>query len=473
MKNSLVGRKKEKEELLELFNSGRAEFVTLYGRRRVGKTFLLNSIFSNEYAFKVTAVLDDSTKVQLKNFALALSEYSKEDEPIPPDWLTAFARLRSILEKSNRKRKVVFFDEMPWLDTNGSGFIPAFEHFWNGWAAAQDDIMLIVCGSAASRIVKKLFRNRGGLHNRITRRIFLHPFTLAESRLYAEREGFPADEVSLLETYMTFGGIPYYLSLMNKNSSFAQNVNRLCFTRDGELRDEFSNLYASLFRNASRHIQVVEALGRVKIGLTREDIKNETKLPEGGSLNDTLEELELSGFIRKYTPFARKKKGELYQLVDHFTLFHLAFIKNSTVDDPDYWMKKRETQAFRTWRGYAFEQVCLSHIGQIQKAIGVAGVVTHVESWRSGKSDPGAQIDLLINRNDQVVSLCEMKYSDTEYVLTKTQAQKIRNMRNVFIEETGTRKAVHIAFITPVGLARNEYYDEVQAIVTAEDLLKD
>jgi hypothetical protein len=367
---------------------------------------------------------------------------------------------------------VVFFDELPWLDTKGSRFVPALEHFWNGWAAARDDIMLIVCGSAASWIVKKLFRNRGGLHNRITRRILLQPFTLAECRMYAEQAGFPADEVSLLETYMTFGGIPYYLSLMNRNNSLAQNVSRLCFSPGGELREEYKNLYASLFRNASRHILVVEALGKMKIGLMREEIKKETKIPEGGSLTEVLEELELSGFIRKYSSFSRKKKGVMYQLVDHFTLFHLAFIKDSSDDDPDYWMKKRETQAFRTWRGYAFEQVCLSHVWQIQKAIGVAGVITHVESWRSEKTDPGAQIDLLINRNDNVISLCEMKFSDSEFALTKKQAQEIRRKRNVFIEETGSKKAVHIALITPIGVTRNAYYDVVQSIITTEDLLK-
>jgi len=473
MGNTLIGRRREKDELLDLFHSGRAEFVTVYGRRRVGKTFLVNSLFANEYAFKVTAVLDGDTQRQLRTFAEALAEYSNKKKPVIPDWFTAFEQLRALLERTKSKRKVVFFDEMPWFDTKGSRFIPALEHFWNGWASAQDGIMLIVCGSAASWIVKKLFRNRGGLHNRITRRILLQPFTLSECRLYAEREGFPIDEVSLLELYMTFGGIPYYLSLINKNLSLTQNISRLCFSPGGELREEFDNLYASLFRNAARHILVVEALGKTKSGITRDEIKKITKLPEGGSLAEALEELELSGFIRKYAPFARKKKGTLYQLIDHFTLFHLAFIKGSTSTDPDYWMKKRETQAFRTWRGYAFEQVCLSHIGQIKKALGIAGVITHDESWRSEQSDPGAQIDLLISRNDRVVSLCEMKFSDAEYAITKKQAQEFRNKRNVFIEETGTKKAVHIALITPVGVRRNDYYDTVQSVVTAEDLFRD
>ena len=473
MKNILVGRKKEKEELLGLFHSERAEFVTVYGRRRVGKTYLINNIFADTYTFKVTAVLGGNTQEQLRVFADALSKYDKGKTQHLSDWFNAFESLRTVLEKSNKKRKVVFFDEMPWFDTRKSRFIPALEHFWNGWASAQNNIMLIACGSAASWIAKKLFRNRGGLHNRITRRILLQPFNLAECRIYAETMGFPADELSILETYMTFGGIPFYLSLMSKNLSLAQNVNRLCFSPGGELRDEFDNLYVSLFNNASRHVMVVEALGKRKTGLTREEIKKITKLPEGGSLSEALAELELSGFIRKYNPFARAKKGMLYQLVDHFTLFNIAFMKDCSTDDPDYWMKKRETQSFRVWRGYAFEQVCLSHARQIIKAIGVAGVITHVESWRSEHTDPGVQIDMLINRNDRVISLCEMKFTDTEFSITKKHVLELRNKRNVFIEETGTKKAVQIALITPVGIKRNDYSDVVQSIVTAEDLLKD
>jgi len=470
MKATFVGRKKEKNELLDLFHSERSEFITVYGRRRIGKTYLINNLFADKYIFKVTAVLGGSTKEQLGVFTKALSEYSKDDIKHPSDWFEAFNELRKLLEKSTGKRKVIFIDEMPWFDTKKSRFISALEHFWNGWASTQNNIMLIVCGSAASWIVKKLFRNRGGLHNRITRRILLQPFTLAECRMYAETLGLPKDELNLLDMYMTFGGIPYYLSLLNTKLSFTQNVNRLCFSPEGELRDEFDNLYASLFNNASRHIMVVEALGKKKIGLTRDEIKKLTKIPEGGNLSVTLEELEQSGFIRKYTPFARKKKGMLYQLVDHFTLFYIAFMKEKSSEDSDYWIKKRETQSFRVWRGYAFEQVCLSHVRQIIRAIGIAGVITHIESWRSEQSDPGAQIDMLINRSDNVISLCEMKYTDTEFSMTKKHAQDLRNKRTVFIDETGTKKAVQITLITPVGIKRNEYFDIVQSIITTEDL---
>jgi len=473
VKDVLVGRKNEKKELLDLFHSGRVEFVTVYGRRRVGKTFLINNLFADNYTFQVTAVLGGSLQEQLRIFANALSKYGKPDSTVTSDWFTAFDNLRTLLENSKNKRKVVFFDEMPWFDTKKSQFIPALEHFWNGWASAQNNIMLIVCGSAASWIAKKLFKNRGGLHNRITRRILLQPFTLAECRMYAENKGFPTDDINLLETYMTFGGIPFYLSLMDKNLSLVQNVSRLCFLPGGELKDEFDNLFASLFNNASRHIMVVEALGKKKSGLTREEIKRITKLPEGGCLSEALEELELSGFIRKYSPFARVKKGMLYQLIDHFTLFYIAFMKGSFIDDPDYWMKKRETQAYRIWRGYSFEQVCLAHVKQIVRSIGVAGVIIHVESWRSEHSDPGAQIDLLINRNDRVISLCEMKYSDVEFSVTKKIAEELRNKRNIFIEETGTKKAVQIALITPVGIKRNAYIDIIQSLITTKDLLID
>jgi hypothetical protein len=423
--------------------------------------------------FKLTAVLDAKTSVQLENFAITLTKYYKSKKPVPTDWFTAFEQLRILVASSKRKRKVIFIDEMPWLDTKGSDFIAALEHFWNDWASTQNNIMLIICGSSASWIVKKLFRNRGGLHNRVTGRILLKPFTLSECRMYCAATGLPNDEISLLETYMTFGGIPYYLDLLKPGLSLTQNVGKLCFGPGGELREEFDNLYASLFANAQRHMLVVRALAKRKTGLSRDEIRKTTNIAEGGTLTDTLNELELSGFIRRYEPFGKKKRGSLYQLVDHFTLFHLAFIENSPDDDSSYWAKIRETQAFRTWRGYAFEQVCLAHVDQIRKSIGVAGVITHTGSWRSTSTDPMVQVDLLLDRNDRVVSLCEMKFTDLPYAINKKTAGELRQKRSSFIEETGTRKATHLVLVTPIGLKRNTYYDLVQNVVTTADLLTD
>ncbi|MDR2610164.1 MAG: ATP-binding protein [Clostridiales Family XIII bacterium] len=466
----IVGRKREQEELFDAFRSNKSEFVAVYGRRRVGKTFLVRSLFEKEFAFHLTASHEADTGSHLSRFAESLVEYGDSDHSVPENWQDAFRRLRVLLDGANRKRKVVFIDEMPWLDTKKSGFVPALELFWNDWASARDDICLIVCGSSASWVIKKLFKSRGGLHNRVTRRILLEPFTLSECRQYYEQSGLPTDDMNMLEAYMFIGGIPYYMDLLNAKKSLAQNIGDLCFSRGGALRDEFDNLYASLFRAPHRHILVVEALGKKTRGLTREDIKNMTGLPEGGNLTDVLTELEWSGFIRTYTPFEKKRKGTLYQLIDHYTLFYLAFIKGSEDNDKNYWLKMRETPVYRSWRGYAFEQVCLSHLEQIRRAIGISGIITRAASWRSEESDPGAQIDLLIDRNDGVVSLCEMKYSDSEIALTKSMAANIRGKRNTFIAESGTKKAVHIALVTPIGLKRNTYYDVAQAVVTMGDL---
>jgi AAA+ ATPase superfamily predicted ATPase len=470
IKHKLIGRKREQEALFDAFRSNRSEFVAVYGRRRVGKTFLVRSLFEKEFAFHLTASHIHDTTSHLSHFTEALAAYGDSDHSVPEDWHGAFRRLSGLLAGSNRKRKVVFIDEMPWLDTKRSGFVPALELFWNDWASARDDICLIVCGSSSSWIIKKLFKSRGGLHNRVTRRILLEPFTLSECRQYFEQAGLPTDDMNILETYMFIGGVPYYMDLLNAKKSLAQNINELCFSRGGALRDEFDNLYASLFRESHRHISVVEALGKKTRGLTRDEIKRATGLPEGGNLTDVLTELESSGFIRKYKPFEKKRKGSLYQLTDHYTLFYFAFIKRSEDSDRSYWLKVRETQTYRTWRGYAFEQVCLSHIEQIQRAIGVSGIITRAASWRSGESAPGAQIDLLVDRNDGVVTLCEMKYSDSEIALTKSMAMNIRSKRNVFTNESGTKKAVHIALITPIGLKRNMYYDTAQIVVTMRDL---
>jgi AAA+ ATPase superfamily predicted ATPase len=471
MQTELIGRIKEKEELLDAYHSGKPEFVALYGRRRVGKTFLIRSLFKNEYAFQMTAVLQTETGLQLRTFSEALVQYGYQDASIAKDWFEAFRRLRVLLENANRKRKVVFIDEMPWLDTKGSHFTAALENFWNGWASGENDILLIVCGSAASWIVQKLLKSRGGLHNRITRRILLEPFTLRECHDYCAQQGLATDSLSLINAYMFIGGIPYYLDLLSNKTSLAQNINRLCFTKAGALRQEFDNLYASLFRNANQHILIVTTLGGKQKGMTRNELVAATGLSDGGGLTNVLDELEISGFIRKYTPFGKKKKGSLYQLVDYFSLFYLAFIRNSPDDDDAYWMKVSETARFKSWRGYAFEQVCLSHSKQIKRALGVSGVITSTSSWRSSETDPGAQIDLVIDRNDGVVTLCEMKYSDAAVSIDKSLADNLKNKRDAFLEEMPTKKAVQLALVTPLGVKRSQYYDTVQAIITGDDLL--
>jgi AAA+ ATPase superfamily predicted ATPase len=461
----------ERAELEDAFHSGRPEFVAVYGRRRVGKTFLVRSVLERDFAFFFTAAPRAARAAQLAAFAEAVAAFGGGEPPVLADWPEAFAALQQLLERANRKRKVVFLDELPWLDARASGLLPALQDFWNRWGSVQDDLLLIVCGSAASWIVQKVFRDRGGLHNRVTRRILLQPFTLAETREFLAAAGRPIDTLTLLETYMTVGGIPYYLDLIKPNQSLAENIGRLCFTPGGALRGEFDDLYPSLFRDPDRHIRVVKALARRRAGLTREDIQRATRIPDGGGLTTVLEELELSGFIRRYSPYARKTRGTLFQLSDFFTLFHLAFIEGSREDDAAYWLKASQSQSYRTWRGYAFEQVCLAHLDQLRRALGIEAVIAPAASWRSATVTPGAQVDLLLDRADRVVTLCEMKFSESPLAITPKLEQELRRKRSVFLEETRTTKSVHLALVAAMGVQPGSRTDAVQRIVTGADLV--
>jgi AAA+ ATPase superfamily predicted ATPase len=467
---ALTGRKSEIAELNEASSSGRPEFVAVYGRRRVGKTFLVKSLFEKDFTFFFTGIANSDRQESLSRFSEAISEYSAAATDVPKDWFDAFRILRSVLERSRRGRKIVFLDELPWMDTPGSNLIKALEYFWNSWASARDEIMLIVCGSAASWVIDKLLNDHGGLYGRITRRIRMEPFTLGECEQYYAENGFVYSRRQIVEGYMVFGGIPYYLNMLRKRESIVKNIERLCFDRGGALRMEFDHVFASLFRNADRHRRIIEALATKSKGLSRGDIAGAASIPNGGNLTKALSELEASGFIRAYGPFVGKKKGMLYQLIDPYTLFYLRIIARSPDDDKYYWAKYRESAGFRSWSGYAFEQVCLSHTMQLKKGLGVSGVISRTYSWRSAHSDPGAQIDLVIDRNDGVISLCEIKFSDSEYAITKEVDASLRRKREVFRNETRTKKAVQLVMVTLNGLKQNMYYDTIQAEVDAKDL---
>ncbi|MDR3295096.1 MAG: ATP-binding protein, partial [Clostridiales Family XIII bacterium] len=370
------------------------------------------------------------------------------------------------------KRILVFLDELPWFDAQKSEFVSALDHFWNSFASSQPEIMLIACGSAASWMVKNLLNNTGGLHNRVTRRIVLNPFSLAECKRFFEQKGVVMSPYQIIETYMVFGGVPFYLNLISKRKSPAQNINDLCFGTDGELTGEFEVLYASLFRKAERHVSAVRALATKNKGLTRDEIAKLAKLPKGGTLSGVLKELELSGFIRVYRPFGKKARGALYQLADPFTLFHFNFMEGGKTNDESFWIHALESGGHHAWSGYAFEQVCQWHVREIKAALGISGMIADVAGWRSEKSGPAAQIDLVIDRSDGVINLCELKYANGEYTVTKEYDSKLRNKRDAFLRETKTKKALHTTFVTVYGLFRNVYAANIQSEVTADALFK-
>ena len=467
----MIGRKEEQDELQQIVESKEAQFVAVYGRRRVGKTFLIREFFNNKFVFYHTGLANSKMSVQLNSFSKSLNDFSKISFPKCKTWFEAFENLEHLLKSSRVKgKKVVFIDEMPWMDTHKSGFISALEWFWNSFASAQKDIILIICGSASSWIKNKIIKNHGGLHNRLTQQIYLKPFNLMEcEQLFAEN-GISLNRHQILESYMIFGGIPYYLSLFQKRFGLSQNVDNLCFKEKSKLVDEFGNLYASLFKNCDKHIAIVKALSTKAKGLSREEIIETAKISDGGGLTRTLEELTSSGFIRRYNSFEKKEKYSIYQLVDFFTLFYFNFMHNKHENDEHFWTNSIENARHRAWSGYGFEQVCLSHLSQIKHKLSIAGVLSRVAAWRSYDKENPAQIDLLIERNDKVINLCEMKYASEKFIITKNYDEILRNKRGIFRTQTKTNNAIHITFITTYGIKHNEYWSNIQSEVTMDDL---
>ena len=455
----ITGREQEISLLNRLYTSERSEFVALYGRRRVGKTFLIKHLFGDQYAFQVTGLSNVRMSRQLSNFFIALNrfDHTLQKEEIPDTWFDAFQLLIKSLERNQRKRKVVFIDELPWLDTRRSEFISALEHFWNSWAFHREDIFLIVCGSATSWIINQLINNRGGLHNRVTTRIHLQPFNLRETELFLKSSGARYDRHQLIQLYMAVGGIPFYLEQIDPQKSVAQNIDQLFFSESGLLRTEFGNLYSSLFSTHERHVSVIRALAEKGKGLTRKEIAKKAKLANGGTLSRILEELEQCGFIKQYLPFGKKSRGSLYQLIDFYSLFYLKFIEGTTAFGSGAWLAQVDHPKWRAWSGYAFENVCFYHIDQIKKGLGIQGVYTEISSWRSSNDTKGAQVDLVIDRRDRVIHLCEMKFSINEYAITKSYAENLKNKIRCFREETKTKKSIFLTFITLYGLKQNQY----------------
>jgi len=409
----------------------------------------------------------------LANFNYAFAKFNPTQEKRAEDWLEAFEQLTAYLSNKKAEKRIIFIDELPWLDTPSSGFLPALEHFWNGWASTQSNLVLIVCGSAASWMIGKLLNNKGGLHNRVTHRINLQPFTLSECEEYFKLRNAAFDRYQILQLYMAMGGIPFYLEQVDKAKSAAQNIDTLCFTPTGLLQNEFNNLYASLFKNAEKHIAVIEALSTKLKGITREELLKISGLPNGGGTTRIIKELEASNFIRRYIPFGKKERNSLYQLADFYSFFYLRFIKNTSPSDENYWINSLDSPAHRAWSGYAFEQVCLAHILMIKKGLGISGIQTNTSSWIGKSGDQSAQIDLLIDRRDQVINICEMKFSMSPFNISKKYAEDIRNKIGVFKADSGTKKSLYFTMITPFGLLQNSYANSlVQNSLTMDVLFE-
>ena len=455
----IIGRKQELETLERLYLSPKSEFLIVYGRRRIGKTFLINRKFEGRFTFYLTALSNATTEAQLMNFHTALSATWPElaAEGVPTNWFNAFQLLIKLAEADKRVRKIIFFDELPWFDAYASDFLQALEHFWNSWASRRTDVLLIGCGSAASWMINQLIHNKGGLHNRITERIALQPFNLADTEAFLQAKGAVYDRFQLLELYMAMGGVPFYLEHVIVNRSVAQNIDRLFFSPGALLNMEYGDLYRSLFHRPERHIAIVEALAHKSGGMERKELLQAAKISDGGTAGNTLDELEQSGFIRRYFPFGKVRRDAIYQLVDPYSLFYLVFVKDSKAEGDGAWLQLSKSPRWKAWSGYAFEYICRSHIESIKKQLSINGIYSEVSPWRSKAKTGGAQIDLLIDRSDRVINVCEMKFFNQPFSIDHAYAESLRNKLMVFREETGSNKTLFLTMITTFGLKNNAH----------------
>ena len=473
----LIGREREVSFLEEVVSRKESQLVAVYGRRRIGKTYLIRETLRDRFTFQHAGVYRGTRKEQLAAFYDALKDAGLSgDFPLPQNWFEAFRLLKKLVEQSTRPRKILFIDELSWMDTPKTDLLKALEHFWNSWASARKDVVLIICSSATSWILNKVIHNKGGLYNRLTGQIRLNPFTLAQCREYVLQNKLGFSDAQIMDFYMAVGGVPFYWSLLKKGLSVSQNMDSLFFAEEAPLKQEYEYLFASIFTRPEDYLKIIQALNTKRKGLSRNDILKVTGLTGSGAFSQKLEELGSCGFIREYHAFGKKSKDSLYQLTDPFILFHAHFLR-SKPEDPFFWSHQINTPAINTWKGLSFELVCLLHLDQIRSCLGITGILTDVASF-SCQADPenginGSQIDLLIRRADRTVNLMEMKYADGPYTLTKAAYLDLRKKMNDFIRVTKTRDAIHLTMVTPYGLFWNQYAGEIHSQITFEDLMKE
>lgn len=487
MRNLIVAREKEQAVLESLLGEPTAQMLAVYGRRRIGKTFLIREYFDDSFAFKHTAVspveLRNRDKngellfrIQLNEFAVSLRKYGSKDESPIGDWFEAFHRLEALLERKRGKGKmVVFIDELPWLDTPRANFLSAFEHFWNDWGAGRHNLLLVVCGSATSWMLDNLINNKGGLYGRMTREIHLHPFSLGETERYLQRRKVLLDRYDVTQAYMLTGGVAYYLSYFQPGLSLAQNIDQLFFAENGFLQTEYDRLFTSLFADNDGYRRIVEALSENRYGMTREAVSQKAGIALGGTLSKMLKALVKSDLVTTYWNFGESKKVLYYKLTDMFCLFFLGFVQRHPSNNVSFWNDNQNSPRVISWRGRAFEDVCFVHQQQIKKALGIVGVQAEVYPWHevgNGEAS-GAQIDMLIDRADRVVNLCEMKFSQDDFLISKDYDEKLRRKLATLVERSGGKRNVQVTLVTTFGLKQNMYSSRVQRVVTLTGLFEE
>ena len=462
----IIGREEEQGIFKKLLQSQQAEFAVIYGRRRVGKTYLVREFFNEQIVFDFTGSYETDTPIQLNNFYVELKRVwgIVASLQAPQNWSEAFHLLTDYLLtfKQKSEKIVVFIDEMPWLDRTGAGFVSALAYFWNQHGSRMNNLILVTCGSAASWILRKLLNDKGGLHNRITKRIELKPFTLKETAAFCQYKNLKFTQYQITQLYMVMGGIPFYWQAVEQGQSVPQVIDQLCFKQNGLLAVEFKPLFQSLFKNAENHIDLIETLAKSPYGLTRSQLAGQTKAPNGGSFVRVLEQLMDCGFVKPLQPFGKKTKETVFRVIDFYSIFYLKFIKGNVSDRTNVWQSLSNSANYPSWTGYAFENICLIHLKAIHEALGIGGIYTQVSSFYFKGDDalPGAQIDLIIDRNDGIINLCEAKFTTAEFALSKEYTANLRRKRMVFERVTKTKKLVTTTLLTSYPALQNAYYNE-------------
>ena len=457
----VIGREKEIEILESALLSQRSELIVVYGRRRVGKTFLIRETYKKHLCFELVGMYQTSTRDHMKLFQKSLFDYSNQKLKAPTNWLEAFQQLENYCEMlKGNKKKVLFIDEFPWLDNNKSNFLKAFDHFWNAYMTKRKDFVVVICGSAAAYMIKKIVRNKGGLHNRLTDKIRIEPFNLHETEALLKKNRVKLTQYDILQLYMVMGGIPHYLEKVQPGESAVQAIDRLCFEKDGFLRNEFKDIFASLFGQVENHETIIRTLATIRKGMTRNELSKKSKLPSGGNLTRTLNELEESGFIEEYKPI-QGNNNSLFRLKDEYCHFYLKYIEKSKPAQRGVWNKLQNQASFNSWAGYAFETICHKHIEQIKEGLKISGIYSTFGSWIQKNKEQGAQIDLLIDRDDNTINVCEIKFYNGLFTLNKKYAEELMHKVQLFRSETKTKKNTFITFISTYGIQQNEYSNQL------------
>lgn len=478
----IIGRRREQEYLLSLYRSKKSEFAAIYGRRRIGKTFLINNVFEEQFAFKHTGLspYDGNNKIsmadQLQAFHYSLLRFGKDEgSPAPKNWLEAFYQLEKLLTaKADGKKQVVFIDELPWMDTPKSKFIPAFESFYNGWAGARDDIFLIICGSSSSWIIKNIINNKGGLYDRLTCQMKLLPFTLKETEEFLRFKEVEMERYDIVRAYMAFGGIPYYLGYVRPGLSIEQSIDEAVFRENAPLKGEFERLFNTLFTHSDKYIKIVRMLSGRNYGFTRAEISQKTGISVGGGLTVCLEKLAEADFVEAYRPVFSATRENYYRLKDCFCIFWLRFVDGKTGKDSHFWQNNSAAKKIVSWQGIAFEHICMSHLESIRRSLGISGIDTTASNMviLPEKAGEGAQIDLVIKRSDGHVNLCEMKFYSSEASIDQKENLKLRNRKDAFRQRYKVRGTVFLTLVTTFGLKYGTYSSIYSNVLTLEDLFQ-